>query len=70
MKLTVGEHGVMELEEVYNSITLRTTEGNEYHISMRDNTIEIVMARDTPRPRMYWGIDGVMKPIAQQVPSS
>ena len=41
MKLTVGEHGVIQLEEVFNPILLKTTDGSEITIAMRDGTLEV-----------------------------
>lgn len=40
-KLTVREDYNLQLEEVYNPIVLKTREGIEYFICMRDRGIEI-----------------------------
>ena len=41
MKVKVTEdYGIM-VEEVYSGFTMRTSEGNEIHICMRDDTFEI-----------------------------
>jgi hypothetical protein len=41
MKISVSEDGSLILEEVYNSVILRTSEGNELALCMRDDTIEM-----------------------------
>jgi hypothetical protein len=40
-KITVREDCLIEMEEVYNPIVLKTSEGIEYFICMRDYGIEI-----------------------------
>jgi len=40
-KITVREDYLIEMEEVYNPIVLKTSEGIEYFICMRDYGIEI-----------------------------
>lgn len=40
-KVTVREDYLIEMEEVYNPIVLKTSEGVEYGICMRDYGIEI-----------------------------
>lgn len=40
-KITVREDYLIQLEEVYNPIILKTSEGVEYSICMRDYGIEI-----------------------------
>lgn len=42
MKIDVREDYGLQLEEVYNPITIKTTEGLEFHICQRDYGIEIV----------------------------
>ena len=47
MKITsVNEYGEVVLEEVYNPIILRTKEGVEYTICMRDYGLEIHESRN------------------------
>jgi len=41
MKINVSEDGNLVLEEVYNSVILKTSEGNEFAICMRDDTVEM-----------------------------
>jgi len=40
MKMSVTENDVILLEEVFNSITLKTTDGEEMSICMRDSGFE------------------------------
>lgn len=40
-KVTVREDYLIEVKEVYNPIVLKTSEGVEYFICMRDDGIEI-----------------------------
>jgi hypothetical protein len=40
-KITVREDYLIQLEEVYNPIILKTSEGVEYGVCMRDYGIEI-----------------------------
>lgn len=40
MKITVNEHRDIQLEEVYNSIVLKTRDGEEMAICMRDSGFE------------------------------
>ena len=42
MKIEVREDYGLQLEEVYNPITIKTREGLEFHICQRDYGIEIV----------------------------
>ena len=53
MKINVNEGRDFVLEEVYLPVVLRTREGNEYGICMRDDTIEIVFSSDVPEPRFF-----------------
>ena len=40
MKLTTNEHGIIQLEEVFNGIILKTRDGEEMTICMRDSGFE------------------------------
>ena len=40
MKITVNEENTMQLEEVFNSVVLKTSEGEEMAICMRDGGFE------------------------------
>jgi len=40
MKITVNEENTMQLEEVFNSVLLKTSEGEEMAICMRDSGFE------------------------------
>lgn len=40
MKVTVNEHGLIQLEEVFNGIILKTQNGEEMSINMRDGGFE------------------------------
>jgi len=39
MKLTTNEQGVIQLEEVFNGIILKTKDGEEMTICMRDGVL-------------------------------
>jgi len=41
MKIDVNELGCIVLEEVYRGLTLRTKEGRELNLAMRDEDIEM-----------------------------
>lgn len=41
MKIEVAEDRTIVLKEVFNSIVLKTSEGNEFAICMRDDTVEM-----------------------------
>lgn len=43
MRITAEGYGDLVLEEVYTGVLLRTKEGNEIGICMRDDTFEIVV---------------------------
>ena len=47
MKISVGEHGTIELTEVYNSVVFKTPEGNELYVCMRDGAFEIGVLDDS-----------------------
>ena len=40
MKITVNEENTMQIEEVFNSVVLKTSEGEEMAICMRDSGFE------------------------------
>lgn len=44
MKIEVNEHGQFVLKEVYNTLLLKTEEGNTFGICMRDDTVEMSIA--------------------------
>lgn len=59
MKATIDGGGVVVLEEVYRGLLLRTSEGNEISVCMRDNTFEInVMPAGTvDMSPNWWRVD-------------
>jgi hypothetical protein len=44
MKIDVNEQCQLVLKEVYNTILLKTEEGNTFAICMRDDTVEMTVA--------------------------
>ena len=40
MKITVNEKNIIQLENIYNSIILKTSDGEEIYICMRDSGFE------------------------------
>jgi hypothetical protein len=41
MKIEVNYNGVLQLEEVFNAIVIKTTEGVDFYICQRDYGIEV-----------------------------
>jgi len=41
MKVEVNENGVLQLEEVFNEIVIKTVDGVEFYICQRDYGIEV-----------------------------
>ena len=41
MKLEINENGTLQLEEVFNGVVIKTTDGVKFHICQRDYGIEI-----------------------------
>ena len=41
MKIEVNENGTLQLEEVFNGVVIKTTDGVKFHICQRDWGIEI-----------------------------
>lgn len=42
MKITVNEQNIVQVEEVFNGIILKTRDGEEMHICMRDSGFEFI----------------------------
>lgn len=47
MKISVGEHGTIEITEVFNSVVFKTPEGHELYVCMRDDAFEIGVLDDS-----------------------
>lgn len=45
MRVTVDQKGNIVLSEVYSGVILRTEEGNEMSVCMRDDTFEICLPK-------------------------
>lgn len=58
MKITTTENNEIQLEEVYNSIILKTTDGEEMVICMRDTGFEFKYQGE-----MYFAKEGQVKPF-------
>jgi hypothetical protein len=58
MKITVNEDKVMQLEEVFNSILLKTPDGEKMYICMRDSGFEF-----TYEGKKYSAQKGVIKEV-------
>jgi hypothetical protein len=52
MRVEIDEDSDIVLKEVYNGVVFETSEGNRYHICMRDDTIEITPIGHAPYPRV------------------
>ena len=47
MKVEVNENGILQLEEVFNGIVIKTIDGVKFHICQRDYGIEITCNGET-----------------------
>lgn len=63
MKLGVTEKGNIVIEEVYVGVLMRTAEGNEISICMRDDTFEINIMPNGKSESNWWRIDMQAKNI-------
>ncbi len=57
MKVSVTEKGNIAIEEVYTGFLMRTSEGNEIRICMRDDTFEINIMPQGKSENNWWRID-------------
>ena len=60
MKITVNEENTMQLEEVFNSVVLKTSKGEEMAICMRDSGFEF-----TYEGQNYSAQKGVIKKFSK-----
>ena len=58
MKVTTNEQGVIQLEEVFNGITLKTKNGEQMSICMRDTDFELKY-----QGKWYSAQQGVIEPV-------
>lgn len=58
MKVTTNEQGVIQLEEVFNEITLKTPDGEEMSICMRDSGFEF-----NYQGKWYFAKEGYVEPF-------
>ena len=58
MKITVNEENTMQLEEVFNSVVLKTSEGEEMAICMRDSGFEFKY-----QGKWYFAKEGYVEPF-------
>jgi hypothetical protein len=58
MELTVNEQGVLQIEKLYNGVTLRTSDNEVLSICMRDSGFEF-----TYQGKYYSAQDGVIKEV-------
>ena len=56
MKISIVpvDGGTFVLEQIYNSILLRTREGNEFAICMRNDTVEMKVCLGDPRQDRWY----------------
>jgi len=57
MKVSVDEDGIILLEEVFSGIGLKTSEGNEIGICMRDDTLEINIMPEGKHTNNWWRVN-------------
>ena len=70
MKVSVNEDRTLCLEEVYSGIGLRTREGNELGICMRDDTFEIHVMPGGDASGPWWRVnmkERTVEPMATPV---
>lgn len=65
MKVTVNEQKVIQLEEVFNGITLKTPSGEEMHICMRDSGFEFIY-----ESQKYSAQKGIIQEVNVKIGSS
>ena len=65
MKITVNEDKVMQLEEVFNSILLKTPSGESMYICMRDSGFEF-----TYEGKWYYAQNGHVGPMISKATTS
>ena len=58
MKITTNENGVIQLEEVFNGIMLKTQDGEEMSICMRDSGFEF-----NYQGEWYFAKEGFVEPF-------
>jgi len=58
MKITVNEENTMQLEEVFNSVVLKTNDGEEMSICMRDSGFEFKY-----QGKWYFAKEGYVEPF-------
>ena len=58
MKITVNEENIMQLEEVFNSVVLKTSDGEEMAICMRDSGFEFKY-----QGKWYFAKEGYVEPF-------
>jgi hypothetical protein len=62
MKVTTNENGVIQLEEVFNSIVLKTKDGEQMSICMRDSGFEF-----NYQGEWYFAKEGFVEPFKKSI---
>ena len=62
MKTIVNENGSIQLEDVFNPIVLKTSDGEEMVISMRDSGFEFKYQGE-----MYFAKEGCVEPFKKSI---
>lgn len=70
MKITGYTDRGIVLEEVYNGVLLRTEEGNEIGICMRDDTLEINVMPKGAISNNWWRVNMQSETIERMQPKS
>jgi hypothetical protein len=63
MKVTINEFAIIQIEEVYNPIVLKTNDGEEMVITMRDSGFEF-----TYEGKKYHAKNGSLIPDIENIP--
>jgi hypothetical protein len=62
MKVTTNENGVIQLEEIFNSIVLKTKDGEQMSICMRDSGFEF-----NYQGEWYFAKEGFVEPFKKSI---
>ena len=65
MEITINEHGVIQVEKLFNGITLKTTSGETMTICMRDSGFEF-----NYQGELYFAKEGYVEPFHKSIHGS
>ncbi len=62
MKISINKNNQIQIEDVYNSIVLKTKDGEEMIISMRDSGFEFAY-----QDQLYFAKEGYIEPFHKSI---